>query len=83
MSDPVRRFPALAFSLRLSLQGRARDPRRLRDFFVRRFFRIAPLWWFAIALSTAAAATTAAASLTHVLVEAPGQRQGRRLLGSA
>ena len=39
-----------AFSLYLSLHSRLGERHLIKKYFVRRFFRIAPLWWFAIIL---------------------------------
>lgn len=39
-----------AFSLYLSLHSRLGERHLIKKYFVRRFFRIAPLWWFAIVL---------------------------------
>lgn len=39
-----------AFSLYLSLHSRFDEHHPIKKYFVRRFFRIAPLWWFAIVL---------------------------------
>lgn len=39
-------FVASAFTLMLSFQNRVDEPNRDRNFFIRRFFRIAPLYYF-------------------------------------
>lgn len=39
-----------AFSLYLSLHSRFSERHLIKKYFVRRFFRIAPLWWFAIVI---------------------------------
>lgn len=45
-------FIVSAFTLFYSLQERSKRERRpVRNFFIRRFFRIAPMFWFAIAVS--------------------------------
>jgi peptidoglycan/LPS O-acetylase OafA/YrhL len=43
-----------AFSLYLSLRSKRSEKWKIRKYFLRRFFRIAPLWWFAIVVYVSA-----------------------------
>ena len=47
-------FVVSAFTLCVSMAGRAREPASIRAYFIRRVFRIAPMFWFAIGLYLAA-----------------------------
>lgn len=46
-------FIASSFTLMLSYHNRINEPNRTRNFFIRRFFRIAPMYYCAIAIAVA------------------------------